>query len=283
MRNRKYLLLCALTPVLAACSSAPEVKTTPTGPRLYVMDCGTIEVADASVFAPGVNVGKRKVLTDSCYLVVHPRGTLVWDTGVPDALADKPEGLTRGVFTFKRDKTLVSQLAQVGYPPEKIDYVAFSHMHFDHVGNAHSFTRATIIMQKDEYDAAFGAAPEKYGFDPSAYSSIRSAPVKTLEGDHDLFDDGSVVIKRATGHTPGHQALYLKLAHAGNILLSGDLVHFTENWKDKRVPAFNFDQAQSHKTMDAVAQFLKENNASLWIQHDREQNAKIKHAPAYYE
>ena len=270
-------------PVLTACNSTPEVKTAATGPRLYVMDCGTVEVADASVFSPGVNVGKRKVLSDSCYLVVHPRGTLVWDTGLPDALADKPEGVTRGVFTFKRSKTLASQLAQVGYPPEKIDYVALSHMHFDHVGNAHSFTRATAIMQKEEYDAAFGADPEKYGFDPSAYGSIRLAPVKTLDGDHDLFDDGTVVIKRAVGHTPGHQALYLRLANTGNVLLSGDLVHCIDNWRHKRVPTFNSDHAQSRATMEAMAQFLKANKASLWIQHDREQNAKIKHAPVYYE
>ena len=91
------------------------------------------------------------------------------------------------------------------------------------------------------------------------------------------------MIKRALGHTPGHQALFVKLRNTGNILLSGDLVHFTDNWVNKRVPGFNFDQEQSLKTMNEMAEFIKVNHAQLWIQHDLEQNATIKHAPAYYD
>ena len=136
------------------------------------------------------------------------------------------------------------------------------------------------IFQKD---AAFGAEPSKYGFDPAGYPTLRSNLVKLLEGDHDVFGDGSVVVKRALGHTPGHQALYVKLPKTGNILLSGDLVHFTDNWVHKRVPGFNFDKEQSVKTMQEVDQFLKANNATLWIQHDLEQNAGIKHAPAFFD
>ena len=98
-----------------------------------------------------------------------------------------------------------------------------------------------------------------------------------------VFGDGTVVIKRTVGHTPGHQALFLKLPKSGNILLSGDLAHYTDNWEHMRVPSFNFNKEQSIKSMEDTAKFLKDNNAVLWIQHDLEQNAGIKHVPAYYE
>lgn len=267
---------------LSAC--ATERPTTAQSLRLYAFNCGSIEVLDVSVFHPGIGKGERKMLTDSCYLVVHPKGSLMWDTGLPDGLAKFPEGKTvYDTFTMRVTKTLAAQLQEIGRTPESIDYLGISHMHGDHVGNASLFPRATLLMQKEEYAAAFGAEPSKYGFDPSGYPTLRSNLVKQLEGDHDVFGDGSVIIKRTLGHTPGHQALYVKLPKSGNILLSGDLVHFTDNWVHKRVPGFNFDKERSAKTMQEVEEFLKANNATFWIQHDLEQNAGIKHAPAYYE
>ncbi len=264
------------------CAHKPAAQTN-VGPKLYVMNCGTIDIADISVFRPGQNIGEHKRFTDSCYLIVHPKGTLMWDTGLPDALAEKPAGVTMGVFTVSVQKPLLPQLKAIGYPPQDIDYVAFSHMHMDHAGNANAFARSKLIMQEEEYRAAFGPEPSKYRFDPNSYSNLKASPVKLLTGDYDLFGDGTVVIRRAPGHTPGHQALFLKLAKTGNILLSGDLVHFTDNWLEKRVPSFNYDKEQSLKTMQDTEKFLKDHHATLWIQHDLEQNQNIKHAPEYYE
>lgn len=285
MRNRlkASLFIVAIAASLAACAGKHAAPQAAAGLRLYVMNCGTIDVADISLFRPGEDVGKRKVLTDSCYLIVHPKGTLMWDTGLPDSLADRPNGVTKGPFTLSVKKPLLPQLRAIGYPPEKIDYVAFSHMHFDHTGNANAFARSKVIMQKEEYEAAFGPDPSKYDFDPRNYANLKASPVHLLTGDYDVFGDGSVVIKRALGHTPGHEALFIKLPKTGNILLSGDIVHFTANWIEKRVPSFNYDKAQSLKTMNDMEKFLKDNHATLWIQHDLEQNEKIKHAPAYYE
>ena len=251
--------------------------------RLYVFNCGSIEVLDVSVFHPGIGKGERKMLTDSCYLVVHPNGSLLWDAGLPDGLVNTPEGkIAYNVLIFRVAKPLAAQLHEIGQGPETVGYLGISHMHGDHIGNVALFPRATLLIQKEEHDAAFGPDASKFGFDPAQYSSLRSNPVKKLEGDHDVFGDGTVVIKRALGHTPGHQALYVKLPKTGNILLSGDLVHFTDNWVHKRVPGFNFDKERSIKTMQEVEDFLKTNQATLWIQHDLEQNAGIKHAPAYY-
>jgi glyoxylase-like metal-dependent hydrolase (beta-lactamase superfamily II) len=187
------------------------------------------------------------------------------------------------IFTVKMAKTLSAQLKEIGVDPAKVTYLGISHLHFDHVANAAQFPHATLLMQKEEYDAGFGPEPGKYGFDPAGYATLKNNPVKKLESDHDVFGDGSVVIKRALGHTPGHQALLVKLPKTGNVLLSGDLVHFTENWTCKRVPSFNFDQEASMKTMHETEAFLKAHNATLWIQHDLEQNAGIQHSPAFYE
>lgn len=270
--------------ILALVACATEQTAPPSALRLYVFNCGTIDVLDISVFQPGIGKGEHKTLTNSCYLVVHPKGTLMWDAGLPDALAQMPEGKTvMDTFVVRTSKTLAGQLKEIGYAPESVKNLGISHMHFDHAGNADLFPHATLLMQKEEYDAAFGPEPAKYGFDPTTYSTMRSNPLKTLEGDYDVFGDGTVVIKRMLGHTPGHQALYVKLPKTGNILLSGDLVHYTDNWVHKRAPSFNFDKEQSIKTMEETEQFLKTNHATLWIQHDLEQNAGIRHAPAYYD
>jgi N-acyl homoserine lactone hydrolase len=252
--------------------------------RLYVLDCGSIEVLDVSVYHPGIGKGEHKTLADSCYLIVHPNGSLLWDAGLPDGLVHTPEGKTvYNTFTMRVTRTLVAQLQEIGHGPETVGYLGVSHMHADHIGNVGLFPHATLLIQKEEYAAAFGPDAGKFGFDPALYPSLRSNPVKMLAGDHDVFGDGTVIIKRTPGHTPGHQALYVKLPKTGNILLSGDLVHFTDNWLHKRVPGFNFDKERSLKTMQEVEGFLKENQATLWIQHDLEQNAGIQHAPAYYE
>lgn len=275
---------CAVFSTLVLSACVTERPATSPSLRLYAFNCGSIGVQDVSVFHPGIGKDQHKLLTNSCYLIVHPKGSLMWDAGLPDALVQIPEGKTAyKIFNFRVTKTLASQLKEIGVAPESVNYLGISHMHGDHNGNAHLFPRATLLMQKEEYAAAFGPEPGKYGFDPSSYPTLRSNIVKLLEGDHDVFGDGTVVIKRTLGHTPGHQALFVKLAKSGNILLSGDFVHFTDNWVHKRVPGFNFDQEQSRKTMQEMETFLKANQATLWIQHDLEQNATIKHAPAYYE
>ena len=278
------LVISIFVLALSACASNKSAPAPTSALRLYVLNCGMIEVLDLSVFQPGIGKGEHKTLTDSCYLVVHPKGTMMWDAGLPDALAQKPEGMTfMNTFVMRMPQTLASQLKEIGYAPESINKLGISHFHGDHVGNVGLFSKAQLLIQKEEYAAAFGTEPGKYGFDPSSYASLKLNPVMQLEGDYDVYGDGTVVIKRMVGHTPGHQALFLKLPKSGNILLSGDLAHYTDNWEHMRVPSFNFNKEQSIKSMEDTAKFLKDNNAVLWIQHDLEQNAGIKHVPAYYE
>jgi N-acyl homoserine lactone hydrolase len=265
----------------AAPATAPAAPSTP---RLYALNCGTIDVSDISLFSPGVDIGKKKTLTDSCYLIVHPKGVLMWDTGLSDEIAAMSGGKQLSEkFHGSLKKTVAAQLKEAGYAPDAVTFLGISHMHFDHIGNVGLFPKATLLMQKEEFASAFGPDSAKYGNDPKNYPTLAANPKQELTGDHDVFGDGSVVIKRAPGHTPGHQSLFVKLKKTGNVLLSGDLSHFTKNWDNRRVPSFNFDKDMSVKSMDEMAAFMKENKASFWIQHDLEQNLKRKHAPKYYD
>lgn len=288
--KRLFLLrpcLLLLVAMLGACAMHEEK---PDGAaavqRMYVFDCGQIVIKDLSRWSPpGVNVGKPFEFSDNCYLIQHAKGMMLWDSGLVDSLAQIPEGqpMANGAFIVKRSKTLASQLAEIGVAPGQITRIAFSHTHADHVGNANMFAGATLYMQQAEYDAAFGAEPKKYGFVPDFYDKLKTTPTVKLNGDYDVFGDGSVVILSTPGHTPGHQSLMVKLPKTGTVILSGDLAHYKENWDNRFAPAFNYNPEQSVASMNKVAALLAANHATLWINHDKAQSSTIPHAPAYVE
>jgi glyoxylase-like metal-dependent hydrolase (beta-lactamase superfamily II) len=277
----RFAAVAVSASLLAGCSAyQPPVATVE---KMYVYDCGSFDVDDLSAFTgQAQDKGKTKTLTVSCYLIQHRNGTLLWNTGLPDALAQLPGGTRVGPYTLHRTKTLLSQLQETGYSPDSIRYVGFSHMHPDHSGNGNAFAQSTILMQQEEYDAAFGPEPEKYRFNPQNYSQLKNAKVVKLTGDYDVFGDGSVVIKRTPGHTPGHQSLFVRLPQSGAILLSGDLVHFRDNWDNKRVPAFNFSREETLQSMAKMEAFMQQTGAKLLIEHDPDDYAKVPHAPVPY-
>ena len=228
----------------------------------------------------------------ACYMAVHPKGTLMWDTGaVPDA-AWKPTGapLRQRVVlpdSQLRDVTMVkslnAQLAEAGYSPADITYLAFSHYHWDHTANGNAFAGATWLVRQVERDAMFSQTPTALT-QPFGYAALRTSRTLTIKDDeHDVFGDGTIVIKLAPGHTPGHQVLYLKLRKSGPVVLSGDLYHYPEERALRRVPTFEFNQEQTSATRAAIDAFLKKTGAQLWIQHDFAAHAKLKKAPSYYD
>jgi glyoxylase-like metal-dependent hydrolase (beta-lactamase superfamily II) len=253
--------------------------------RIYVLSCGENRTSDVSRWSPGVNVGQPRVFSNNCYLIQHAKGWMLWDTGDADSIAALPDGLSAagGRIVLRMPKTLGSQLEQIGVKSGDVTRLAMSHMHQDHTGNANLFTAATLYMQAAEYDAAFGPDAAKHNFNSATYDGLRRNPVVKLHGDYDVFGDGSVVIKSTPGHTIGHQALLVRLPETGPVLLSGDLVHFEDNWVHKRVPSMNYDREQSEQTMRAVEAFLAETRATLWINHDKAQSDRIPKAPAYLE
>lgn len=244
--------------------------------RLYILDCGWARVADQSRFSPGVNVGVPIDISNNCYLIHHANGYLLWDTGYPDTLAAKPEGerSADGAFERHRPKTLAAQLAALGVKLSDIRFVAISHTHPDHVGNVDLFPRATVLIQRAEYDWAFAQKDRPFAADH---------PVMKLDGDKDVFGDGSVTILSTPGHTPGHSSLLVHLARTGWVVLSGDVAHTQANWEARRVPKLNVDHAKSLESMQRIAAVMAERHAQLWINHDKPQSDRLRHAPQDYE
>jgi N-acyl homoserine lactone hydrolase len=252
--------------------------------RMYVLYCGEIHISDVSPWTPGANAGQPAVFSDNCYLIRHANEWMLWDTGLADGLADIPQGVAgvRGM-RMARTRTLESQLSEIGVSPSDIHYLAFSHSHPDHVGNANLFASATLYIQQAEFDAAFGPNPGKYGFSPATYDKLRASPIVKLTGDYDVFGDGSVTILSTPGHTPGHQSLLVRLPKAGAVILSGDVVHLEENFSLRRVPAFNFSGNESRESMEKIARIVQFEHAQLWISHDSKESQTIAHSPQYLE
>jgi N-acyl homoserine lactone hydrolase len=264
----------------------------PRSVRLYVFDCGSIHVADLSRFSLKPEEVAATDLSVACFLVTHPKGTLLWDAGaVPDS-AWKPTGAasTQHVVlpdSQQRDvtlaKSLTAQLAELGYSPADITYLVLSHYHYDHTANANQFAAATWLVRQEERDAMFAEKPPG-ATQPSTYTALRNSKTLIIKtDDHDVFGDGTVIIKWAPGHTPGHQVLFLKLPKTGPVLLSGDLYHYPEERTLDRVPTFEFNPAQTRATRVAIDAFMKKTGAQLWIQHDFLGNAKLKKSPRYYD
>jgi glyoxylase-like metal-dependent hydrolase (beta-lactamase superfamily II) len=254
--------------------------------RMYVFNCGESSVEDVSRWTPGVNVGKPGEFSANCYLIRHARGWFMWDSGINDNVATMPQGFQRSKVSprYRLPKPLRAALAEIGVDPARIEHVAFSHTHGDHVGNGNLFTGATLYIQQAEYDIAFGPeAVSKWNFEVTSYDKLRANKTVKLNGDHDVFGDGAVVIVATPGHTPGHQALLVRLPRTGPVILSGDMVHLQDNWTHRRVPSFNFDREQSLKSMDKVAALMAKTGAKLWINHDKAQSAAIPKAPAHVE
>lgn len=260
----------------------------PRSVRLYVLDCGRIEGVSATGFGFKEGDLKTSKMITPCFLIVHPRGTMMWDVGEIVDSAVKGPNTKQGAFIV--DKPLIPQIEALGYSPADITYLGLSHYHGDHVANANAFASATWIVQKLERDAMFAPRNpnQKKGAgsvaDSALFNKLETSKTIQLNGeDHDVFGDGTVMIKFSPGHTPGHQSLFLRLKKTGPVLLSGDLYHYPEEMTLKVVPSFDFDRAQTAKSRAAIEEFVKKNKAHLWIQHDYTAGVKRKMAPEYYE
>jgi N-acyl homoserine lactone hydrolase len=270
-RAARTMFLSVILLVAAARAQAGGVD------RLYVIDCGWAHATDQSLWSPGVNVGQPIDLANNCYLIHHgSEGYLLWDTGISDRVAAVPDGVyaQQTGQTWHRSQTLVATLAALGVKPADVREVAVSHVHPDHVGNVDAFPEATLIIQKAEWNYAM-ALPQK-PFNPDH-------KVQLIDGDKDLFADGTAMLISTPGHTPGHQSLLVKLPKTGAVLLSGDAVHFKDNWDNRRVPRFNTDQSETLASMQRINALLSKEQAQLWINHDKPSSDARRRAPQFYE
>jgi N-acyl homoserine lactone hydrolase len=271
--------------------------------RLYVMNCGLLTRGDP-MLRFGLTTEQVGGLTDliaMCLLVVHPKGTILWDTGmVPDRLV-KPGGnativgnwanwTSEQVYKTPADtlgptivfRSLKDQLAEIGYTPADITYLILSHSHVDHVANSNDYAGSTWITQKAEREFMFSDEARKTPWFAN-YNKLEQARTVQIEGDHDVFGDGTVVLKFTPGHTPGHQSLFLRLKKTGPILISGDLYHYEAGHELNIVPPGRDVVEQTLESRARMEKFMKETHAKLWIQHSLRQFRQLKPSPAYYD
>ena len=262
----KKILLLFLAISIISCKESTKKEEVAVKPevKLHQLVGGSIFVKKLEVFSQDTTyTGQTKQFTDAYYVISHPKGNLMWDAGLPEGLVvPEPFHEPSGVFAIQRPDSLVNQLKTIGYKVEDFKYFAMSHSHFDHTGHANAMKNATWLVQENEYNSVAGDSLKNK--DP-AVSELKN--VQKINGDYDVFGDGTVVIKYMPGHTVGHQVLYVEAGLEKPILLTGDLYHFEENRTSKGVPSFNYDVKQTLESMDKFEAFAKEKNAEIIIQH----------------
>jgi N-acyl homoserine lactone hydrolase len=271
------LLFMAAWLVSARCLASADV-------RLYALDCGHATFHDMAQFSDtGEYDGMPGEIADPCFVIRHPKGILLWDTGLGDKFAANMGGIDLAPgFHLTVPVTLLAQLKSLGLTPKDISYVAFSHLHWDHTGNANEFPDAKWIVNGRELAAAL-VTPPPDGIDPATFSAYKSAKTQLINGDYDVFGDGAVRILAAPGHTAGHQVLELKLQKSGTVILSGDLYHLRANREFMRVPGGNTSRAETLASMNRIEARIKNNKARFVVQHDPQDFQALPKFPAYLD
>jgi glyoxylase-like metal-dependent hydrolase (beta-lactamase superfamily II) len=291
-----HVIVRNLLPVAALLVAVPAVNaqvaaSSVEAPRLYVLDGGVL-ASDPTRYRLTEEEVDEIPLSIASYLIVHPRGVLLWDAG---AVADR-ERIAGGVGVEQRvlradgqerfvklGPPLLEQLAAAGFAPRDVTHLALSHLHWDHTADANAFAHATWLVRQIERDAMFAAEPPG-GARPATYSALaKSRTAIVTAEEHDVFGDGTVIIKHAPGHTQGHQTLYVKLARSGPVLLSGDLYHYPQERTLNRLPTFEFSEEQTRIAREDIEEFLARTGAALWIQHELAAHRNLKKAPEYYD
>lgn len=271
---RKLLSLMSISIGLAsspAIAQQAEVK-------LWRLDCGTVAANDLNAFSDTkAYTGKSKQLASSCYLIQHGSDYMLWDTGLPAAMKGKPLD-SKAAMDATVTLTIKEQLATLNVDPASIKYVAVSHYHFDHIGQLADFPGATLLVGKNDWQVVT-TDPATYGADPKPFEAwIKGgSKVEAVANDKDVFGDGSVTMLRLPGHTPGHNGLLVRLKRKP-VLLTGDLAHFSENYKSNGVPTFNYDRAETLASLDRFKKLADNLGATVIIQHEP---ADIKKLPAF--
>lgn len=240
---------------------------------LWRLDCGSIWVANLDEYSDTrAYVGQTRRFTVSCYLIRHGDTYMLWDTGLSKASLGKP--LQQGrVESDTLRISIADQLAQLGLQPRQVRLVGISHYHYDHTGQAADFPHAKLLMGRGDVQAL--RAPGSERAEPLKSWMSGTGVLQEVEGDLDVFGDGSVVMLDLPGHTPGHHGLLVQLPRTGAVLLSGDVAHFRENLATNGVPGFNADRARSLASLDRFTQLGRNLKATTIIQHDERDLTKL--------
>ena len=239
--------------------------------EMWRLDCGTVDVQDLNLFSDTfAYVGRRKTLTDSCYLIRRGENYLLWDTGLPGDLAGKAPAGT-GPMRMSLSRRIADQLAQIGVRPDQVNFVGISHRHDDHTGQASDFPKATLLIGAEDFEA-MKKGPSAARLEPWIKGGGKVEPISR---DHDVFGDGTAVILDMPGHTEGHQSLLVRLPKTGPVLLSGDLYHFNENLRSRGMPIFNVNRADTLASFDRFEAIARNLKAKVIVQHEPADLAKL--------
>ncbi|WP_411818496.1 N-acyl homoserine lactonase family protein [Hyphococcus sp. DH-69] len=280
----KYLFGLSFLALVACGQNADVTQSQSAGLRLYTLDCGQVMINDLSIFTQGSEFDDRtKLAPASCYLIRHPKGDLMWDTGLPNALNEIEGGVTNEPFHVSLPVTISTQLEMIDMSIDDVEYLALSHSHFDHAGGAGQFAESTFIVHEKEREFMFRdeARADEDGF--AAYSALEDAETIEFTSDYDVFGDGSVMILSMPGHTPGHTVLKVDLENEGPVLLVGDLYHFHESRENRYVPKFNTDVEDTLASMDRFEDLAQKIDARVVIQHSMEDFKSLPEFPAYLD
>jgi glyoxylase-like metal-dependent hydrolase (beta-lactamase superfamily II) len=256
---------------------APPRPVSPPEMSLWRLDCGDFQINDINAFMSDTSEypAAPRHLVASCYLIKHGDTYLLWDTGMPAALIGHPD--VNPVMTVTLRASIVAQLARIGVRPEQVSMVGISHYHGDHTGQARAFPNARLLMGAADLAVLRGRSVEQQA--DLAHWLTGGGQVTEVQGDLDVFQDGSVTMLNLPGHTPGHHALLVRLA-SGPVMLSGDTYHFTEQVAHRGVPPFNTSRAESLASMDRFDRLARNLHARVIIQHEPADVAKL---PAFPE
>jgi glyoxylase-like metal-dependent hydrolase (beta-lactamase superfamily II) len=254
-----------------ALASGAWAQSQPPELSLTRLECGTTaspaEVARFSdIFG---HRGLMLQLSYSCYLVRHGDELLVWDTGQPP-----------GAGALAPKQTLIEQLAQLQLKPEQVRYVGISHYHPDHTGQLPLLPDATLLIGRSDWEVVTGVRPGPVNATPFAHWTGGGGKFEAVPLDKDIFGDGSVVMLATPGHTPGHHSLLVRLPQTGAVLITGDLAHFRENYDSDGVPPFNTGRAETLASLDRFKKIAAGLKATVIIQHDARDIAKLPPFPA---
>lgn len=260
-------VLSGIAAYAAMAQGAPKIT-------LQAFECGRM-IQDLGRFSDTMKFqGEKRELVAGCFLIRHPKGVLLWDTGLSSAV----KGAAMPGMAL--DKTIVERMRENGIDPAAVTHVGISHYHADHSGAAGEFPQAELLIGEGDWTALKAMAPDNRQVTQLAHWLTGGGKAKPVKGDLDIFGDGTVMMLTMPGHTPGHSALLVRLPKSGPILISGDQYHFRENRAARGVPTFNINRADTLASHDRFEEIAKEAKARVIIQHDARDLAELPRFPA---
>jgi N-acyl homoserine lactone hydrolase len=246
--------------------------------RLYVFEGGQVHLPDLSHLTPDHYFGIPVTIPLLMFLIDHPRGLVVVDTGLDLDTTDDP------LLEAKPSQRIDRQMQGLGYNPEDVRYVVLTHLHYDHMGCAPLFPNATFVTRRSELRSAWWPDAYSGGYSFESLLRTRSLPFQQVPDEEvfDVFEDGSILCFDTRGHTEGHQSVLLKLPKSGRIVLTGDAVQVAQNFTEWIPPGVCWNSQLAIQAIDKL-HHLQDSGALLIFGHELSQMDTLTLAPGYYD